>query len=37
MHHLFANHAERSRIDDLYQIDFLEADQPTPMVNMVQI
>ena len=37
VHHLFADHAERSRIDDLYQIDFLEADQPTPMVNMVQI
>ena len=37
VHHLFADHAKRSRVDDLYQIDFLEADQPTPMVNMVQI
>ena len=37
VHHLFADHAERSRVDDLNQIDFLEADQPTPMVNMVQI
>ena len=37
MHHLFADHAERSRVDDLYQIDFLDADQPTPMVNMVQL
>jgi len=37
VHHLFTDHAECSRIDDLYQIDFLEADQPTPMVNMVQI
>ena len=25
VHHLFADHAERSRVDDLYQIDFLEA------------
>ena len=37
VHHLFTDHAECSRIDDLYQIDFLEADQPAPMVNMVQI
>ena len=37
VHHFFADHAERSRVDDLYQIDFLEADQPAPMVNMVQI
>ena len=37
VHHLFADHAERNHIDDLYQIDFLEADQPTPMLNMVQI
>ena len=37
MHHLFADHAERSCVDDLYQIDFLEADQPALMVNMVQI
>ena len=37
MHHLFTDHAERSCVDNLYQIDFLEADQPAPMVNMVQI
>ena len=37
VHHLFADHAKRSRVDDLYQIDFLEADQPTPLLNMVQI
>ena len=37
VHHLFADHTERSRVDDLYQIDFLEADQPAPMINMVQI
>ena len=37
VYHLFADHAERSHIDDLYQIDFLVADQPTPMVNMAQI
>jgi len=37
VHHLFAYHAERSHVDDLYQIDFLKADQPTLMVNMVQI
>ena len=37
MHHLFTNHTKRSHVNDLYQIDFLEADQPTPMINMVQI
>ena len=37
VHHLFTDHTERSRVDSLYQIDFLEADQPAPMVNMVQI
>ena len=37
VHHLFADHAERSHVNDLYQIDFPEADQPAPMVNMVQI
>lgn len=37
MHHLFLDHAERNHINDLYQINFLEADQPVPMVNMVQI
>ena len=37
MHHLFTDHAERSHVNDLYQIDFLEADQPAPMINMVQI
>ena len=35
MHHLFADHAERSHVNDLYQIDFLEADQPAPMITMV--
>ena len=34
MHHLYA---KCSYINDLYQIDFLEADQPAPMINMVQI
>jgi len=37
MHHLFADHTERSHVNDFYQIDFLEADQPAPMINMVQI
>jgi len=37
MHHLFTDHVEHSHVDDLYQIDFLEANQPSPMVNMVQI
>ena len=37
LHHLFTDHTEHSRVDDLYQINFLEANQPTPMVNMVQI
>ena len=37
LHHLFADHVERSCVDDLYQIDFLEANQPVLMVNMVQI
>ena len=37
MHHLFADHVKRSHVNDLYQIDFLEADQPAPMINMVQI
>ena len=36
MHHLFADHTERSHVNDFYQIDFLEADQPAPMINMVQ-
>ena len=35
MHHLFADHTERSHVNDFYQIDFLEADQPAPMINMV--
>ena len=26
VHHLFADHVERSHVNDLYQIDFLEAD-----------
>ena len=37
MHHLFADHAKCNHVNNLYQIDFPEADQPTPMVNMVQI
>jgi hypothetical protein len=37
MHHLFIDHAERSHINDHYQIDLPKADQPAPMVNMVQI
>ena len=37
VHHLFADHAKRSHVDDLYQINFLEADQPALMINMVQI
>ena len=37
VHHLFADHAERSHVNDLYQINLPEADQPMPMVNMVQI
>ena len=37
LHHLFANHTKRSYINDLYQIDLLEANQPARTVNMVQI
>ena len=37
VHHLFTDHAERSHVNDLYLIDFLEADQLAPMINMVQI
>ena len=37
VHHLFADHVERSHVNDLYQIDFPKANQPAPMVNMVQI
>ena len=37
MHHLFTDHTERTNVDNLYQIDFLEADYPAPMINMVQI
>jgi len=37
LHHIFVDHAERSHVNDLYQIDFPEADRPAPMVNMVQI
>ena len=37
MHHLFANHTERSHTNNLYQINFPKADQPAPMVNMVQV
>ena len=37
LHHLFADHTNRSYVNDLYQIDLPEADQPAPTVNMVQI
>jgi len=37
LHHLFADHTKRSYVNDLYQIDHPEADQPAPTVNMVQI
>ena len=35
VHHLFADHAKRNHVNDLYQINLLEANQPVPMVNMV--
>ena len=35
--HLFGDHAEHSHVTDLYQINLLEANQPAPTVNMVQI
>ena len=37
LHHLFTDHTKRSYVNDLYQIDLPEADQPAPTVNMVQI
>ena len=37
MHHLFADHTERSHVNDLYKIDLPKADQPAPTVNMVQL
>ena len=37
VHHLFSDHSERSHINDDYQIYFPKANQPTPMVNRVQI
>ena len=37
VHHLFADHTERRHVNDLYQIDLPETDQPAPMVNMVQL
>ena len=37
LHHLFTDHTKRSYVNDLYQIDLPEANQPAPMVNMVQI
>ena len=37
LHHLFTDHTKRSYVNDLYQIDLPEADQPAPMINMVQI
>ena len=37
LHHLFADHTKRSYINDLYQIDLPEANQPAPTANMVQI
>ena len=37
MHHLSTDHTKRSHVNGLYQIDFLEADQPAPIINKVQI
>jgi hypothetical protein len=37
IHHLFVDHVEHDRISDLYMIDSSKSDQPTPMVNMVNI
>jgi hypothetical protein len=37
VHHLFIDHVERDCVKDLYMTDLPEADQPTPMVNMVSI
>ena len=37
LHYLFADHTKCSYVNDLYQIDLLEANQPARTVNMVQI
>ena len=37
IHHLFIDHLENDRVSDLYMIDPTKSDQPTPMVNMVNI
>ena len=37
VHHLFIDHAKHNYVNDLYMIDLLKADQPTPVVNMVNI
>ena len=37
LHLLFTEHTKHSYVNNLYQIDLLEADQPALMVNMVQI
>ena len=37
VHHLFTDHTKRRHVNDLYQIDLPETDQPAPTVNMVQL
>jgi len=37
IHHLFINHVEHNRINELYVMDPTDSDQPMPMVNMVAI
>ena len=37
IHHLFIDHTECNKIDDLYMIDLPKADQPALMVNMVGV
>lgn len=37
MHHLYIDHVKRDHVNDLYQINLPEDDQPAPMVNMAQI
>jgi hypothetical protein len=37
IHHLFIDHVEHDRVNDLYMIDLPEADRPAPVVNMVSI
>jgi hypothetical protein len=35
INHLFIDHTESNRVNDLYKMDLPKADQPTPVVNMV--